>query len=170
MLSKKIGTWVATAIISVTVFVSGTAHAEHTRVTNPSAIGLEILGRGPAYSIFFDRVLSDDLVAGLGYGTASMDNVSATAQMIPAYFNYYLARDQASLYLTGGVTVVANSGDVKGDKTSIAGLEIKDGVIPTVGLGYENRSDAGYLFRLAGYALIGGSVKPWVGLSFGYSF
>ena len=170
MLTQKTRALIAVAIISAASLIPGTARAEHTRVTNPSAIGIEVLGRGVAYSLFFDRVLSDDLVAGIGYGSASMDVAPNSAQLIPVYFNYYLARDQASLYLTAGATVVANSGDVKGDKTSIAGLEIKDGVIPTVGLGYENRSDAGYLFRIAGYALIGGSVKPWAGFSLGYSF
>lgn len=146
------------------------AYAEHTRVTNPSAIGLEVLGRGIAYSIFFDRVVSDDLVAGIGYGSASMDVLSDSAKFVPAYFNYYLARDQASLFITGGATIVTNADDVKGDKTNIGGLEIEDSIIPTFGLGYENRSDAGFMFRGGVYGLVGGNVKPWAGLTLGYSF
>jgi len=66
------------------------------------------------------------------------------------------------------VSVLTDS--VSGAKTSIGGLTLSSSVVPGVGVGYENRSDAGYLFRVTGYALIGEKVIPWGGFSFGYSF
>lgn len=158
------------AVATAGLGVLNVARAEHTRVTNPSAFGLELLGRGIGYTIFFDRVLDDDLVAGIGYGTASVSGQATSARLIPAYFNYYLARQQGSLYVTAGATMVMNSGDVQGGSTSIGGITINSGVLPTFGVGYENRSDAGYLFRVAGYGMIAESFSPWAGFSLGYSF
>ena len=48
-------------------FLTLDAQAQHTRMTNPNSLAVEGLGRGILYSIQFDRAVSDDLVAGVGY-------------------------------------------------------------------------------------------------------
>lgn len=164
------------ALVLVVLAVPCLASAEHTRVTNPNNIGFEILGRGLLYSVQFDRVLNDDMAAGLGFGhvatkTAAGADSGVNANMIPAYFNYYFAREQGSIFATAGATLVLNSGDVKTLSASTGGLEFgSSAVLPTLGVGYENRGDSGFLFRFAAYALIASNVAPWAGFSFGYAF
>lgn len=157
---------------------SSAARAEHTRVTNPNAIGVELLGQGVLYSLFFDRVLNDDLAAGFGYGvaptkTAAGGDTGVSAVLIPVHVNYYFTRDQGSLYATGGVTIVANPGEIQGtqSKLSISELRYSDSpILPVVGIGYENRGDMGFLFRGTAYAIVADTVSPWIGFSFGYAF
>jgi len=121
-------------------------------------------------------VVSDDLTFGIGYGSApltSADGIDTTrnASIIPVYVNLYLTRDQGSLYLTGGADFITNSGSITGYSANASGVTFQNTpILPTVGVGYENRSDAGFLVRITGYALFGNSVKPWIGFSLGYSF
>lgn len=144
-----------------------TARAEHTRVTNPSALNLEVLGRGILYSVNFDRVMDDNLAAGIGFGTTSLVG-TGNATMIPAYVNYYFLKDSGSLYATGGATIAIGD-DVDTAETKFGSIELNS-VVPTFGLGYENRGDSGFLFRITGYGLIGAKFSPWVGFTFGYAF
>ncbi len=147
------------------------AHAEHTRVTYPSVLGVEVLGRGLVYSVFFDRALDDQLVAGIGFGHVKLTSPSKTdtVTVIPVYANYYFAREAGSLFASGGVTVA--TADVDNLKSNTSGVEFGSApIVPTVGLGYENRSDAKFLFRMAAYALVAENVRPWVGFSLGYAF
>jgi hypothetical protein len=152
------------------------ARAEATRVTNPSAINLEVLGRGLLYSISFDRVLNDDLAAGIGFGTTTLNNLDGTSSgvstaLIPVYINYYFMRDAGSLFVTGGATIVGNSSGANGLKANFSGLQFNSTpVLPTFGLGYENRGDSGFLFRVTGYGIIGQTLAPWVGFTLGYAF
>src|SRR6185437_16284969 len=103
------------------------AHAEDTRVTNPNALSVEILGRGGMYSIDFDRVLDEHLVAGLGFGSVSTQTRSGAsnatdATLIPVYVNYNFTPDQGSFYATGGATVVSDSSDVDGLQSTPGGI------------------------------------------------
>jgi hypothetical protein len=164
--------WVAVGVLCFAVEV----RAEHTRVTNPTVLGFEVLGRCLMYSAVFDHVLNDDLAAGLGIGSTSTQTLSGidanrNATALPVYLNYYFSRDQGSVFATVGATLVTNSGDVSGLKSAVGGLEYPSGaVLGTGGLGYENRGDNGFLFRLTAYAIAGKSVIPWVGFGFGYAF
>ena len=88
--------------------------------------------------------------------------------MIPVYVNYYFQKDQGSLFATAGATLVA--GENVGSATASTGSVELNPVMPTAGLGYENRGDSGFLFRLTGYALFGEEISPWVGFTFGYAF
>ena len=58
--------------------LSTRAMAGHTRITNPNAVSAEFLGRGLLWSVNFDRVVNDDLVAGAGFGTVSMRNADGS--------------------------------------------------------------------------------------------
>ena len=152
------------------------ARAEHTRVTNPNAVSLELLGRGLLYGISFDRVVSDDLVAGASFGRVSLNDlagndVNSSTTLIPVYMNYYFMREAGSAFITAGADLVLNSDEVKGRKAAYSGVEFSSTpLLPTFGVGYENRSDAGFLFRVAAYGIIGNKLAPWLGFSMGFSF
>lgn len=148
-----------------------------TRVTNPSAVSLEVLGRAMLYSVNFDQAVNDDIVVGGGFGSVSTQvhntsiDTGQTASFVPVYMNYYFMRQAGSPFVTGGATLILNYSAVKYADTSTGGLQIpSSSVMPTFGAGYENRGDNGFLFRVTGYLIAGKSLAPWVGFSFGYGF
>jgi hypothetical protein len=151
--------------------------SDHTRVTYPSAVSVEMLGRGMLYSVNFDQVMNDNIAAGVGFGSVSTNfhdsdvDAGETATFIPAYMNYYFQKSAGSPFVTGGVTLILNHAATKGLDTSTGSLQIpSSSVMPTFGAGYENRSDTGFLFRVTGYLIAGKSLTPWLGFSFGYGF
>ena len=138
--------------------------AAPTRATYSTVLGIEALGKAASYNLFVDRMLDDDLAAGVGYG-------GGPVPMVPVYANYYLSSEQGSLYLTAAAALVLNADEVRGRTTSAGDWLITDTVIPELGVGYENRSDQGFLFRATGYAAyVGSKFKPWAGVSLGYGF
>ncbi len=165
-------------ILAVSVFFSTlVAEAAHTRVTYPSAVSVEMLGRSMLYSLNYDQVLNDNLAVGAGFGSVSTNfrgtdvDANQTATFVPAYMNYYFMKEAGSPFVTGGVSLILNHASVKGKDTATGGLEIpSSSVMPTFGGGYENRTDNGFLFRIAGYLVAGKSLTPWLGFSFGYGF
>jgi hypothetical protein len=150
--------------------------AEATRLTNPTAFYAEIGGRGLGYGAGFDRMVSNELGVGASFGTspthdANDNSTSINANVVPVYLNYYLDEDQSTIFLTGGMTLVL-SDNVKGLKAVYSGVEFPSSrqVLPTLGWGYENRTDGGFLFRLSGFGIWGQKFIPWVGFTFGVSF
>jgi hypothetical protein len=148
-----------------------------TRVTYPSVVSFEVLGRGMLYSVNFDEALNDDIAAGIGIGSVSTNlhdtdiDGNASATLVPVYFNYYLRRTAGSVFLTGGATLILNHAATKYKDTSTGNLQIpSSSVMPTFGAGYEYRTDTGFLFRVTGYAIAGKSITPWAGFTFGYAF
>jgi len=171
----KRGIRLTLAALAHTFLLVQTAQAvtNNTRATNPSALSVELGGRGLLYSLNFDRVLSDNLAAGIGFGnvTASSSVSSQSSPVIPVYFNYYFMPEAGSFYLTGGADLITNASVMAGLVSSSAGLSLSASpILVTVGAGYEYRSDAGYLVRAAAYGVYGSSLVPWGGVSFGYSF
>jgi hypothetical protein len=151
------------------MLVSSVALAENTRVTNPNALSVELLGRGVLYSISYDRVMDDHLAAGFGVG--AVPTSSETAMILPAYVNYYFFKEQGSLFATAGVGLVLNSSSVKNTESTVGSFAFpSNAVIPQFGVGYENRGDTGFLFRVTAYGLVGDEFMPWGGFSFGYAF
>ncbi|MEN9723064.1 MAG: hypothetical protein RJB38_1050 [Pseudomonadota bacterium] len=154
-------------LLALGVFVAAhfeTAQAESTRPTYPTVIGLEALGRAGSASLYFDRMLEERFSAGFGFGGGSVS-------MLPVYANYYFANEQGSLFLTGGLTLVLNRDQRAGEKIPGSSWRVNEGVLPHAGLGYENRSDQGMLFRATGYVFYAdGALRPWGGVSFGLAF
>jgi hypothetical protein len=150
--------------------------SNNVRATNPSAIHAEVGGRALLYSLSIDRVLNDDILVGIGLGTVTMNDLlgnssNLSATLVPVYLNYYFMREAGSLFATGGATLVTNSNAVSGLKTSTGGLQLSSTpLLPTLGVGYEYRSDPGFLVRVAGYLVVGQNTVPWGGVSIGYSF
>lgn len=153
----------------------GLLTGEHTRVTNPNAFSLEVLGRGGLYSVNFDRVLTDEFVAGIGYGSLTGRSTVGTSQetvkatVIPLYVNYYFQRSAGSVFATAGMSMVRFDGSRFDAKLGNYALE-DNGIVPGFGVGYENRGDYGFLFRITGYAFITENITPWLGFTFGYAF
>ncbi len=159
------------ATLLTVVSAPSMAFAENTRATNPSALSAEVLGRAGTWSINFDHAVDDHLAAGIGFGSISTKvlGVSAgTVGAIPVYVNYYFVPEQGSIFATGGATVFTES--VSGLKASTGGFDLSGQVMASAGVGYENRTDQGFLFRIAGYALIADEIAPWGGFTIGYSF
>jgi hypothetical protein len=156
---------------------SSVASAAHTRVTYPSVVSVEMLGRAMLWSINYDQVLNDNLSVGAGYGSVSTflrgtdTDAGKSATFIPAYMNYYFIQDGNSPFVTAGVTLITNHASVKNFDTATGGLELPtSSVMPTFGGGFESRSDNQFLFRAAGYLIAGRRIAPWLGFSFGYAF
>jgi len=166
---------VAIVLLASVVGVSQ-ARAAHVRVSNPNAVGIEFFGRGLLYSFYYDRVASDDMVAGFGFGTVSMHDLAGndtgkTATLVPVYLNYYFIRDGMSPFLTAGATIVADADDVKNLKSSVGGIEFgTNALMPSIGFGFESRTDAGFLVRGTAYGIYGKKLQPWLGITFGYCF
>ncbi len=166
----------AASILIASVVSTDHAQAEATRLTNPNAVTAELFGRGIRFGLGYDRVLSDDLAAGFSIGSTNLQTLDGTsvdqkATLISPFVNYYFMRDQSSIFITGGAALVTNTDNVKGYKSGLGGLRFtSNAIIPQAGLGYENRGDAGFLFRMAAYVMADDNVIPWVGFSFGYAF
>lgn len=177
-MTPRFSVFAAVAVLLCTSVISSRAQAdgEPTRPTNPNAVSLEVMGRTTRWSVNYDRAVNDDFVAGVGFGNSLVDNsdgtdAGITANMIPLYLNYYLWREAGSIYGSAGVNFVLNPRDIDQKEAALSNLKYsKSGVIPVIGVGYENRGEYGFLFRLAGYVLIDRNVAPWLGVSFGYAF
>jgi hypothetical protein len=143
----------------------------NTRVTNPNAISFELGGRGLLYSVDFDRVLNENLAVGIGVGTVSTNNSTVGTGVIPVYGNYYFSESAGSLFATLGANLITNAGSLSGLNSNVGNVQFTNSPIQlTFGLGYEYRSDPGFLVRVAAYGIYAGNVSPWGGFTIGYSF
>lgn len=173
MIMKKLGFLMV--VLAVFIASAQAADAPNTRVTYPTGISAEILGRGPLWSVNFEQVVSEDFAVGFGYGQVGTEqngnDTGRTANLLPVFMNYYLKKSGNSVFITGGANVVLNSKKVKNDSASVSGLDFpNDAILPTFGFGYESRTDTGFFFRATGYLLAGDSVAPWMGFTFGHAF
>lgn len=167
-----------TGLLTVLLALATTtaARAEDTRMTYPNVVGIEAFGRGLLFGVTYDRVVNDDIVAGVAYGSASLNDVNGVdtgrkTGLIPVYMNYYFTREGGSLFGTIGATLVTDSTAANGNVANVGGVKFSSSaVLPTIGLGFEERSDTGFLFRVAAYGIFGKSYAPWFGFTFGYAF
>lgn len=134
--------------------------------SHPNAVGVEALGRGGAYSIFYDRMATDSLAIGVAFavGTGGSIGTSSGAFTIPLYMNFYLSGADSRPFISGGATL--STGPL-----SLSSVSTRTGteVYGNVGFGYEYRGPTGFLFRVTPYVFIGPTIAPWVGISFGYA-
>jgi len=170
-------TLVATVALSIAVLNSVHALAEeHTRVTNPTNLGFEALGRGMVGSVQLDRMFTDDIAGGLGFGMLGLNTVGGASTgnsgyTLPVFLNYYFSRKATSIFATGGGTLVWANGSVTGLQSSLGGVEFTSTpVVFNLGVGVEVRTDAGWLLRATAYGLYSRTISPWAGITFGYSF
>jgi len=164
------------ALLSVAVLWTRPVLAENERVTKPTSVGLELFGRGLLYSVHVDQVLSEELAAGIGYGSVGLKtpggaDLNTSAHMLPVYMNYYFMPEQGSVFATAGANLVLNQSAASGNKAVMSGLVFSSsGVVPNFGVGYENRSPTGVILRVTAYGLIAQSFYPWFGFDLGFAF
>ena len=134
----------------------------------PNDIGIELLGKSLIYSFYYQRCLNRSfaLEAGLGaLGGGTLED-SATLLFFPVGARLYVIPKNGTFFLAGGV-VFANASAGKGPFS-------EDSASATYGyggLGFEFRSESGFLFRGTAYSLInGGGFFIWPGLTVGYGF
>jgi len=143
------------------------ASTSGSRLTLPSDVSIELLGKSILYTFSYQRMIGNTVgleagLSALGGGTSD-DNT--TIVFVPVGAKVYLIPKDGSLYLTGGLVLVTASFDVGpfDDKSS--------DTYSYLGLGMEYRSQGGLLFRGTAYGLIaGGGFFIWPGLSVGYAF
>jgi len=168
--------WIITlGFILISMGLSSAGRAEHTRVTYPGALSVEGLGRGGLYAIQYDQVFSDELAAGIGIGSVGLKNnlgvdTNTSVTVVPLYVNYYFQRDAGSFFATGGASLLMGD-QLESLNTKVGNIELPDSsILPTVGLGFETRTDNRLLLRITGYLLVADQLAPWGGLTLGYTF
>ena len=135
------------------------------RVTRPSAVYGELLGKGLLYSVGYDYAVNEHLALG---GSFSYFDPAA---FFSPYVNVYpVGGLRSALMLQAGVQIVNVS---RPNDELLKGLlwEDVDGVDVggQVSIGYEFRS--GFLFRVALMGIFNkNGFLPWLGLTFGGAF
>lgn len=151
----------------ISMSAANPARADLDGPSHPNAFGVEALGRGGAYSLFFDRMATEQMAIGVGiaFGTGGAIGTTSGALTIPIYMNFYLSGADSRPFITGGATL--STGPL-----SLTSVSNRTGteVYGNVGFGYEYRGPTGFLFRVTPYVFVGPTIAPWVGITFGYAF
>jgi hypothetical protein len=159
----------------------------------PNSIYLEGLGAGLAYSVNYERMVSDDVGVRLGFSYMSFggsataggqtSSASATFVTIPITASYTGIRAGSSaLELGGGTTIAYASGSASGVGASASGSGMMPYGVVMVGYRLHPLGHPGFQFRVGAMAIIGEGlglsnpdpssigVLPWGYLSLGASF
>ncbi len=144
--------------------------------TAKNSLYVELLGNGGLYSLNYERNLTDDVTARLGFSylslsaSASDDSASVTFMSFPLMANYLLGGGNHHLELGAGATVLYASGEVESGGSRSSGDGVGVAGTATVGYRYQPR-DGGFLFKVGFTPLVGsGGFLPWGGLSLGGVF
>ncbi|MBN2416183.1 hypothetical protein JXO52_10090 [bacterium] len=163
-MAKKIA--VISVVVLLAVSLTGTAGAQ-SRMNLKNDVGIELLGKGLVYTFTYQYMIANPLGIEVGFGMLGGGSVddNATIMFIPVGGKFYLVPKNGSIFLAGGVTILSasiDSGPFSDSASSSYGY---------AGLGFEYRSDGGFLFRGAAYGLIAeGGFFIWPGLQIGYAF
>lgn len=149
-------------------------------VRKPVAVSLELLGKAGLYSVNVDVTIARLFGIGGGFmylpltfsgitfsssGVVSTGGTTIHAFILPVYGTFSPNEGTNRFQLLAGADLtLATTGSVTGV-----------GINPFAGLGYEARTDIGFLFRATLYGILGissagVSFLPWIGLSFGWAF
>jgi hypothetical protein len=152
-----------------------------------NAIYVDLLGPGLFYSINYDRMLTDDLSARIGFsylsfGASSGDGGTASASAefsywaIPLTVSYLGIGSENNMLEVGGGPIIMNvsgSGVIETDDTK-TGAEASATLFAMTGMvGYRHQpSDGGFVFRIGASPVMafGAGVLPWGYLSLGAAF
>ena len=137
-----------------------------SRADLPNAFGIELLGRSALYSFIYQRNIGNPLAIEAGFsalgGGGSED--ATLIMFIPIGGKLYFVPKNGSPFIAGGINIVTatmDSGPFGDDNTDSFFY---------LGLGFEYRSPAGFLFSGTAYGLVaGGTVFIWPGLHVGYA-
>jgi len=141
----------------------------------------ELLGNGGLYSINYERMLSNDMSARLGFSYFSVsasgssgDGNQATAKAslvtAPALFNYMVGGKNHKFETGAGATLIYVSASASGGAANASGEGV--GVAGTAVAGYRySPSDGGFVFRVGYTPMFGkGGYMHWGGMSLGGTF
>jgi hypothetical protein len=152
-----------------------------------NAIYVDLLGPGLFYSINYDRMLTEDLSARIGFsylsfgasaGDGSTGSVSAEFSYwaVPITVSYLGIGSDSNMLEVGGGPVIMNvggSGVIETDDTA-SGAEASTTLFAMTGmLGYRHQpADGGFVFRVGASPVMafGAGVLPWGYLSLGAAF
>ncbi len=118
-----------------------TQTAISTRTMRPNDIGLELLGKGLALTLAYQRMITPSVGLQVGAFGMGEPNTPDEQVVITLGGKFYFRPVNASPFATGGVTL-------------LRGAETEN--IPYVGLGYEVRHDGGFTWRATLYTLFFG--------------
>ena len=148
--------------------------------------GVELLGRGGLYSLNYDRALNTrlSLGAGVSYYQFNLVGVNFDIVLLPIYMNYYFGTGTHRAFITGGANFTyiraerfdayyLNPNTMRHDNDMVDIYSKEQGayVDPSVGIGYEYRTRAGFTIRGTGYAsYVNGQLYRWYGATLGTHF
>lgn len=149
-----------------------------------NAIGIELLGRGIAYSLNYDRLINAKVSLGVGFSYYQIHfaELEFNIAFLPAYLNYYfVGYNNHRGFITAGATLVYARAEyateswrsnITDDNTVYYSYAKSDGAIiyPSVGVGYEFRTRSGFLARVAAYGQYVTQFYPWAGVTLGANF
>lgn len=141
---------------------------------------LELLGNGGLYSVNYERMLTDDLSARLGFSYLTFGasassggeggSVRGTLVTAPVMLNYTVGGKNHRAEIGAGATLVYMSASASGSGVSSSGEGVAALGTGVVGYRY-SPADGGFVFRAGFTPLVGkGGFLPWGGMSFGGTF
>lgn len=145
-------------------------------------VGVELLGRGVAYSLTYDRSVQPQIALGGGftYYKLNFSTNGIDILLVPLYANYYFAGNYNHRgFFSAGATLIYVKAEIS---NTIINYETNtvwpyqstaEGatLAPNIGLGYEYRTRGGFSTRLAAYGQYAfHSVVPWAGITLGTRF
>lgn len=146
-------------------------------------VGLELLGRGVAYSLNYERAIKSNIAvgAGLSYYNFSLLYSEFDVLLMPLYGTYYLGGPKHRAFFTGGATLIYiksqfpdtynwNEKDFESDLKYSYAKQEGFGVSPHAGIGYEFRTQAGFTARFTSYVQYTTEAYRWLGLTLGTHF
>jgi hypothetical protein len=133
-----------------------------SRTTLPNDFGFEFLGKALGYSLSYQRMVTSYL--GLQAGLSALGEDEDTIVFLPFGGQFYFISKNGSPLLTGGIVVL--TGDIDTDL-----VLIESTTYGYAGLGFEYRTERGFLFRGTIYGLFTGDDSLiWPGVHVGYAF
>lgn len=149
-------------------------------------LGVELLGRGGLYALYYDRAITSRLSvgSGLSYYQVNLVGINFDIAIVPIYLNYYFSGPVHRAFITGGASVSYVKAEVfdayyLNTELPRHDIELVDNysmvretsVSPSVGIGYEYRSRPGFTFRGVTYIhAFNNRVFRWYGATLGTHF
>lgn len=140
-----------------------------------NAVYIELLGQGVLYSVNYDYRISDNIAFRAGFtfwGINFFDKNTLTG--FPIMVNYLSGKNKGHLEAGIGfmplmMVTEGNAGWFSWEEEQKKDSELE--VIGNINLGYRYQPrTGGFVFRINFTPLIGPTVIPWAGMSFGYGF
>lgn len=143
-----------------------------------NTIYFELLGNGLAYSLNYDRMVTDKISVRAGYGGLTVTTISSTPgvffedvkiTLIPVLVNYLRGEGKHKLEMGGGIVLVSIASTLNAEDVNFK--LAADGAIPTGNFGYRyQKSEGGFFFKASLCPFFAETMVTSVGLGFGYSF